>query len=101
MKPGGNPFPSRFRSRVIQLVKSFVTNTQALAVKACGYLTRLLQNSSTLVRKGRAIHPLHSGLDADLVVAIAAPFAILASHPHDPVRDLSADSRSSRVNAVF
>ena len=33
--------------------------------------------------------------------AIVAPVAILASDPHDQVRDLSVDSRSSRVNAVL
>ena len=33
--------------------------------------------------------------------AILAPVAILASHAHDQFRDLSANSRSSRVGAVF
>ena len=33
--------------------------------------------------------------------AIVAPIAILASHTDDQVRDLSADSRSSRIGAVF
>src|SRR3954447_21058405 len=33
--------------------------------------------------------------------AIVAPIPILASHTDDQVRDLSPDSRSSRIGAVF